>query len=237
MSVTIKYHGHATFELTDGETTVLVDPWFTGNPAAVVSAGDVNAETILVTHAHTDHVGDTLAIATRTGATVITVNELANYFAAKGVENAVGGNHGGTIQFNGGSAKFTPAWHSSVYEDENGIVAPGVPAGFIVRYGGVTIYFAGDTALFGDMALIGEEGIDVAVLPIGDKFTMGPDDAVRAAKLIGARVVIPAHFNTFPAIAQDADAFATNVRTKTKSRVEVLKPGDSFTIEAQNVFV
>jgi L-ascorbate metabolism protein UlaG (beta-lactamase superfamily) len=237
MSVTIKYHGHATFELTDGTTTVLVDPWFTGNPAAVVSADDVAADTILITHAHSDHVGDAVAIASRTGATIITVNELANYLSAKGVANVAGGNHGGTIEFNGGSAKFTQAWHSSSYEDESGIVAPGVPAGFIVRYGGVVIYFAGDTALFGDMALIGEEGIDLAVLPIGDRFTMGPDDAVRAAKLIGARVVIPTHFNTFPAIAQDADAFATKIKTKTTSRGEVLKPGESFTIDAQNVLV
>lgn len=233
MSVTLKYHGHASFELTDGSTTVLVDPWFTGNPAAVVAAGDVSADTILITHAHGDHVGDGPAIAARTGATLITVNELANYLSASAeIANVVGGNHGGTIPFEGGSAKFTQAWHSSSYEVESGVVAPGVPAGFIVRYGGVTIYFAGDTALFGDMALIGEEGIDVAVLPIGDKFTMGPADAVRAAKLVGAKTVVPSHFNTFPAIAQDGEAFAAAIAEKTSSSAVVLKPGESFTIEA-----
>lgn len=230
MSVTFKYHGHATFELTDGTTTVLVDPWFTGNPAGVVSADDVNADTILITHAHGDHVGDGPAIAARTGATLITVNELANYLSAKGLENVVGGNHGGTIEFTGGSAKFTQAWHSSSYTDETGSVAPGVPAGFVVRYGGVAIYFAGDTALFGDMALIGEEGIDVAVLPIGDKFTMGPVDAVRAAKFVGAKTVIPSHFNTFPAIAQDGEAFAAAIAEKTSSKAVVLKPGETFTV-------
>jgi L-ascorbate metabolism protein UlaG (beta-lactamase superfamily) len=230
MAVTLKYHGHASFELTDGTTTVLVDPWFTGNPAAVVSADDVKADTILITHAHSDHVGDSAAIATRTGATIITVNELANYLSAKGVPNVAGGNHGGTIEFIGGSAKFTQAWHSSAYADETGIVAPGVPAGFIVRYGGLAIYFAGDTALFGDMALIGEEGIDVAVLPIGDKFTMGPSDAVRAAKFVGAKTVIPSHFNTFPAIAQDTDAFAAALSEKTSSKAAVLKPGETVTL-------
>jgi len=230
MAVTFKYHGHASFELTDGTTTVLVDPWFTGNPAAVVSADEVNADTILITHAHSDHVGDSAAIATRTGATIITVNELANYLSAKGVPNVVGGNHGGTIEFTGGSAKFTQAWHSSSYVDETGIVAPGVPAGFIVRYGGLAIYFAGDTALFGDMALIGEEGIDVAVLPIGDKFTMGPSDAVRAAKFVGAKTVIPSHFNTFPAITQDTDAFTATLSEKTSSKAAVLKPGETVTL-------
>lgn len=230
MPTTLKYHGHATFELSDGETTVLIDPWFTGNPVATVTADNVTADTILITHAHNDHVGDGPAIAERTGAKLITVNELANYLTAKGLANVEGGNHGGTIAFTGGTAKFTQAWHSSSFSDESGSVAPGVPSGFIVRYGGVTIYFAGDTALFGDMALIGEEGIDIAVLPIGDKFTMGPADAVRAAKFVGAKTVVPSHFNTFPAIAQDGAAFATAIEEKTSSRAVVLKPGESFAI-------
>jgi len=230
MSVELTYLGHSAFQLTDGETTVLVDPFLTGNPAATTSADALSADTILITHAHNDHVGDAPAIAKRTGATIITVNELANYLSGKGLKNVIGGNHGGTISFTGGSVKFTQAWHSSVYNDDGKLVAPGVPAGLVVRYGGVTIYFAGDTALFSDMQLIGDEGLDAAVIPIGDHFTMGPADGVRAAKFLKAKTVIPCHYNTFPAIEQDAGAFKASVERETSSTVVPLKPGESFTV-------
>ncbi|MGH2550306.1 MAG: metal-dependent hydrolase, partial [Thermomicrobiales bacterium] len=201
----------------------------TGNPVATVSADDVTADTILITHAHDDHVGDAPAIATRTSATVITVNELGIYLSSQGIANVVAGNHGGTVAFKGGTAKFTQAWHSSSLGVGDTRVAPGVPAGFVVRYGGLTIYFAGDTALFGDMALIGEEGLDIAVLPIGDMFTMGPSDAVRAAKFLNAKTVIPCHYNTFPPIVQDGVAFAAAIAAKTNSKAVILQPGESYT--------
>lgn len=231
MTVKLTWYGHATFGLEADGKQVVIDPFFSGNPACSTDASEVNPSTILITHAHNDHVGDTVDIAKRTGAKIITVNELANYLGKKDVE-AVGGNHGGTIQFDGGSAKFTQAWHSSTFIDENGnAVAQGVPAGFIVRFGGKTIYFAGDTGLFGDMALIGEEGLDLAVLPIGDHFTMGPDDAVRAAKLLKAKAVMPCHYNTFPLIEQDGSKFIADVEASTSSKGILLQPGESAEIE------
>ncbi|MCC6704304.1 MAG: metal-dependent hydrolase [Thermomicrobiales bacterium] len=231
MSVELTWVGHSAFILNDGTHTVLIDPWFTGNPVNQIAADSVEADAILITHAHGDHVGDAPAIAARTGATICTINELANYLSGKGLENVVGGNHGGTLPFPGGTVKLTPAWHSSTYSDETGAVAPGVPAGMIVRFGGLTMYFAGDTALFGDMQLIGEEGLDLAVIPIGDKFTMGPKDGVRAAKFLNATRVIPCHYNTFPPIRQDGAAFKAEVEAATNSTVTILAPGESTTLD------
>lgn len=231
MTVTLTWYGHGTFGLESDGKQVIIDPFFTGNPACNTSPDAVNPSTILITHAHNDHVGDAVSIAERTGAKIITVNELANYLGTKGVET-VGANHGGTVQFDGGSAKFTQAWHSSSYNDEDGnVVANGIPAGLIVRFGGKTIYFAGDTGLFGDMALIGEEGLDLAVLPIGDHFTMGPDDAVRAAKFLKAKAVTPGHYNTFPLIEQDAAKFLANVEAEAGSRGVLLQPGESTEVQ------
>ena len=227
MTVTLTWYGHATFGLEANGKQVVIDPFFTGNPACETSADEVSPSTILITHAHNDHVGDAVEIAKRTGAQIITVNELANFLGTKGVET-VAANHGGTVQFDGGSVKFTQAWHSSSYNDEDGsVVAPGIPAGLIVRFGGKTIYFAGDTGLFGDMALIGEESLDLAVLPIGDHFTMGPDDAVRAAKLLKAKAVTPCHYNTFPLVEQDGAKFLSDVESVTDSKGILLKPGES----------
>lgn len=231
MTVKLTWYGHATFGVEADGKQIVVDPFFTGNPACETSPDAVNPSTILITHAHNDHVGDAVEIAKRTGAQIITVNELAAFLGTKGVE-AVGANHGGTVQFDGGSVKFTQAWHSSAYNEEDGsVVANGVPAGLIVKFGGKTMYFAGDTALFGDMALIGEEGLDLAVLPIGDHFTMGPDDAVRAAKLLKAKAVTPCHYNTFPAVEQDGAKFLSNVEAATDSRGILLNPGQSAEIE------
>lgn len=230
MTLHITWYGHATFGLEADGKQVLIDPFFTGNPACPegVNVDDLNPSVILVTHGHNDHIGDTVALAQRTGAKVIGMVELAGFLGRKGVENAVGANFGGTVQFDGGSVKIVPAWHTSSYNDDDGTVVPlGIPAGLVVTFGGKTIYFAGDTCLFGDMALIGEEGLDVAVLPIGDHFTMGPDDAVRAAKLLNAGTVIPCHYNTFPPIRQDADKWAADVTAETSSMALVLQAGEA----------
>ena len=223
----LTYIGHSAFMLEADGKTVLVDPFVTGNGTATVSADDLTADAILLTHAHNDHVGDTIPIAKRTGAAVIGTFELATWIGSQGVENVLPGNHGGTIAFPGGTVKFVPAWHTSSYESENGVVAPGVPAGLVVRFGGKTTYFAGDTCLFLDMQLIAEEDLDVAVLPIGDRFTMGPKDAARAAGILRAGTVIPCHYNTFPPIQQDAGAFKELVEAETASRVLPLAPGES----------
>lgn len=222
--VDINWIGHGTFHLEADGHRVLLDPFIDGNPAAVQKADDFNPDTILVTHAHGDHVGDVVEIARRTGATVYAIVELATWFGEQGLDRVVGFNFGGTVEFPGGSVKLVPAWHTSVTPDGK-VSTPA--AGMVVRFGGRTIYFAGDTALFGDMAFIGDEGLDIAVLPIGDHFTMGPADAVKAARLLNAPVVIPAHYNTFPMIAQDAAAFAAAVAASTSSRVEVFQPGET----------
>lgn len=231
MTVTLTWYGHSTFGLKADGNEVVIDPFFTGNPVCPVGPDDVSPNTILITHAHNDHIGDTVAIAERTGATVITQVELARVLGGKGVKNIIGANFGGTVKFQGGSVKLVPAWHSSTYQDDDGsVVAPGIPAGLMVRFGGATIYFAGDTCLFGDMALIGEEGLDLAVLPIGDHYTMGPGDAVRAAKLLNAKAVTPCHYNTQPMLEQDGQAWLNAVEAATSSRGILLQPGDSVEI-------
>ncbi|MBA3274586.1 MAG: metal-dependent hydrolase [Chloroflexia bacterium] len=230
MSLTLTYFGHAAFRLESEKNAVLIDPFITGNPVATVSADEVNAETIILTHAHNDHVGDTVEIAKRNNATVIATAELAGWIGSQGVENAIGANHGGTVKFAGGSTKFVPAWHTSSYTTPDGAVAPGVPAGHVVRFGGKTIYFAGDTCLFLDMQLIADEGLDVAVLPIGDHFTMGIEDAARAAGILKATTVIPCHYNTFPPIEQDPAAFRQAVESSTDSTVVIMEPGVSTSL-------
>ncbi len=227
MPLTITWYGHSAFGLESDGNMVLIDPFLSGNPVHKTDPATVDPNTIILTHAHNDHVGDTVDIARRTGATVIATVELANFIAGQGVNNVVGGNHGGTASFDGGSTKFTPAWHTSSYSQGDMVVAPGVPSGHIVRFGGKTLYFAGDTALFLDMQLIGDEGPDVAVLPIGDHFTMGPKDAARAARMLRAGTVIPCHYNTFPPIEQDPLAFKAEVEKETSSMVLVLAPGVS----------
>ena len=226
----LTFVGHATFLLEDDAGNVVaIDPFITGNPAATISAGDVQPNTILITHAHNDHVGDAVDLAKRTNAKVITIVELADWLEMQGAPDVVGLNHGGTGAFSGGTVKIVPAWHSSSYFDGEKLVGYGVPAGLVVRFGGRTFYFAGDTGLFGDMRLIGEEGIDVAILPIGDHFTMGPDDAARAVEFVGARTVIPCHYNTFPPIKQDPEAFRAKVAKRApQTQVVILAPGESY---------
>lgn len=220
--------GHSAFVLENGDAQVLIDPFLSGNPAASAKPEQFTPQTILLTHAHNDHVGDAVEIAKRAGSKVIATFELGTWIGTQGVENAVGANHGGTVAFDGGTVKFVPAWHTSSYEQNGQIVAPGVPAGLVVRMDGKTLYFSGDTAVFLDMQLIGEEGLDVAVLPIGGHFTMGPDDALKAVKFLHPKTVIPCHYDTFPPIQQDEDAFKRQVETQTDATCVVLKPGESF---------
>lgn len=228
MTLKITWHGQSAFSLEADGKSILIDPFISGNPVSTTDSSTLNPTTILLSHAHNDHVGDTVEIAKRSGATVIATFELANYIQSQGVENVIGGNHGGTVAFDGGTTKFTPAWHTSSYQTPDGkVVAPGIPAGHVIRFGGKTIYFAGDTALFLDMQLTGEEGLDVAILPIGDHFTMGPKDALKAAKMLKAGTVIPCHYNTFPPIRQDASQFKSDVEAQTASQVVVLQPGES----------
>ncbi len=221
------WYGHATLGLETGGYKLLIDPFFSGNPAAPVGADAVAADYILITHGHGDHVGDTVAIAKRTGATAISNFEIASWLAAHGVAKTHGQHIGGGYKHPFGYLKLTLALHGSQLPDgSNG----GNPAGFLLTTNdGKKIYMAGDTGLFGDMRLIGEEGLDVAVIPIGDNFTMGPADALRAVKMLMPGTVIPIHFGTWGLIDQDAAAWAAHVEKETGVKVVVLRPGESFT--------
>jgi L-ascorbate metabolism protein UlaG (beta-lactamase superfamily) len=224
---TLTYYGHATWGLETKGTTILFDPFFTGNPLTPVTASDVRANVIILTHAHGDHYGDTVEIAKRTGATVISNFEIVNYCQKQGVANAHPLHLGGGHAFPFGRVKLTIAFHGSSFPDGT---YGGNPAGVLLEFEGKRLYNAGDTALFSDMSLIGQAGLDVALLPIGDNFTMGPEDAAAAAKLLRARTVIPQHFNTWPLITQDPEAFKRRVEGSTESKVVVLKPGGTFTV-------
>ena len=222
----IRYHGHATFELADGGTSVLIDPFLTGNPKAKVSADDLNPTTILVTHGHGDHVSDVVSIAKRTGAPVLAIVELANEFGEEEGVTAMDINMGGTVEFDWGWAKMVPAWHTST--TPKGTVS--VPAGLLVNFRGTTVYHLGDTALFSDLKLVGKRNpIDYALVCIGGHYTMDRHDAVDAVELIGAKYVIPCHYDTFPAIETDPHAFKADVESQTSSKVVVLVPGENHT--------
>lgn len=228
MSTIFTWYGHATLGLETGGYHVLIDPFFSGNPAASAAHDKVKADFILVSHGHGDHVGDAVAIAKRTGALVISNFEIANWFSAHGIQKTHGQQHGGGYKHPFGYLKLTLAFHGSQLPDGS---EGGNPAGLLLTTNeGTKLYFACDTGLFGDMRLIGEEGIDLAVLPIGDNYTMGPDDALRAVKMLQPKHVIPVHYNTWPLIAQDAHAWAARVQAETRASVHVLKPGDTFTI-------
>ena len=220
----IRYHGHATFELTDGETSVLIDPFLTGNPKAVVAADALSPTAILVTHGHGDHVADVVPIARRTGAPVLAIVELAGEFGQEEGVQALDINIGGTVSFDWGWVKMVPAWHTST--TPKGTV--NTPAGLLVNFKGAVVYHLGDTALFSDLGLVGRRAaIDYALMCIGGHYTMDRHDAVDACELVGAKTVIPCHYNTSPPIETDAQAFKADVESATGSRVVVLEPGAS----------
>jgi L-ascorbate metabolism protein UlaG (beta-lactamase superfamily) len=220
----IQFLGHAAFALEHDGKTVLVDPYLSDNPKAAASAGDIAADAIFLTHGHFDHLGDTVDIAKRTGATVVAIMELAGELTESGVENVLDPNLGGTVDLGWVSVRLTPAWHTS--STPKGTV--NTPAGLVIELGGKRIYFTGDTALFGDLALPAKRGhIDLAVIPIGGHYTMDRFDAVVAAELIGADQVIPCHYDTFPPIETDAQAFKADVQNAGFGEVIVLDPGAS----------
>jgi L-ascorbate metabolism protein UlaG (beta-lactamase superfamily) len=221
----IRFLGHAAFALEHAGTTVLVDPFLTGNPKGAASADEVSADAILLSHGHGDHYGDTVAIAKRTGATVVAITEIAGEIGEEGIE-VVDANLGGTAEFDWGSVRLTPAWHTST--TPKGTVS--TPAGLVIEFGDKRIYHLGDTALFSDLALPKHRGhLDVALMCIGGHYTMDRFDAVVAAELVGADQVIPCHYDTFPAIETDAQAFKTDVQNAGYAEVVVLEPGETHT--------
>src|SRR5262245_18864177 len=229
MPTTITWLGHNAWSIETGSTTILVDPFLNDSPTAPVKADAVKANCILLSHGHGDHVGDTVSIAKRTGATVLCNFEVGEWVKKKGVagDKVIGMNPGGGIQQPFGHVKFTIAHHSSSLPDGTYGCVPG---GFLVTLGDDRIYFACDTALFLDMKLIGAVGLDLAVLPIGDLYTMGPDDSIDAVKILNPKRVAPCHYNTWPPIAQDARAWADRVRSHTAAEPIVLEPGGKITL-------
>jgi L-ascorbate metabolism protein UlaG (beta-lactamase superfamily) len=223
MSTRVRWLGHACLLFESDGRHILVDPFLTGNPAAAEKPESVPADFILLSHGHSDHVGDAVAIARRTGATVIANYEISLWLEKQGVKKVHGQQHGGGFAHPFGRVKLTLAFHGSVLPDGT---YGGNPCGFLISFNdGKKVYAAGDTGLFGDMRLIGEEGIDLAILPIGDNYTMGPDDALRAVKMIQPQKVLPIHYNTWPVIAQDAAAWAARVRQETQTVPMVVQPG------------
>ena len=221
----IRFLGHAAFALEHDGKTVLIDPFLTGNPKAAASADEVSADAILLTHGHGDHYGDTVDIAKRTGAPVVAIVEIAGEIAEEGVET-FNPNIGGTVEFDWGSVRLTPAWHTST--TPKGTVS--IPAGLVIEIGGKRIYHLGDTGLFSDLALPKRRGhIDVALMCIGGHYTMDRFDAVVAAELVGADQIIPCHYDTFPPVETDAQAFKSDVQNAGYAEVVVLEPGGVHT--------
>jgi L-ascorbate metabolism protein UlaG (beta-lactamase superfamily) len=223
--VEIRFLGHSCFELVEGETRVLIDPFLTGNPKAAASADDVQPTHIFLTHGHQDHFGDTIDIAKRTSAQVVCVVEIGYELEAAGVENVLAPNLGGTVHFAAGWVRLVPAWHTST--TPGGTV--NTPAGLVINLGGKTVYHLGDTALFSDLALVPErDHVDVALMCVGGFYTMDAHDAVAAAKLVKADTIIPCHYATFPGLLNDVSGFKADVEAATDSNVAILEPGETY---------
>jgi L-ascorbate metabolism protein UlaG (beta-lactamase superfamily) len=226
--VKLTYHGHSAWEVETAGSRIWIDPFLTGNPLADVGPEAVDADFIVLSHAHGDHLGDTEAIAARTGAVVVAMNELAIHLAGKGLTTEAI-QIGGGLSFPFGRVKLVPAVHSSSIDG----VYMGGEAGILIKdLEGAVLYHAGDTGLFSDMALIGRAGLDMALLPIGDKYTMGPEDALAAVELLRPRSVTPMHYDTFDVVKQDADAWKRAVEERTGTPVLVMKPGQSCEVVA-----
>ncbi len=223
--VEVQFLGHSVLLISDGSTRIVVDPFLTGNPKAAISADQIQADLIVLTHAHGDHYGDSVALSRRMGAPIVSNYEIVSYAEKQGAQG-VGMNLGGTYKFKGGWLKWLPALHSSSFPDGT---YGGLAQGFLLELGSKRIYNAGDTALYSDMALVAQYNVDLAILPIGDHFTMGPDDALKALELTRAKQVLPVHYNTFPPIAQDGDAFVRRAGLLGVGG-QALKPGESLTL-------
>ncbi len=235
----IKFHGHSCFEISDGQKTVLTDPFLKpNNPVAVATAAEAKADVIAVSHGHADHIADAIPVSQATGAQVVSIVEVANWLDAHGATEVIDPNLGGTVSFDWGWIKLVPAWHTNTlpgseeapFSAEQG-VAVGTCTGMLINVDGKTVYHTGDTCLFGDMQLIAARNpVDVLMLPIGGHYTMDRHDAVEAAKMVGAETVIPMHYNTFPAIETDASAFKADVEAAGAGTVVVLEPGETHSL-------
>lgn len=224
----LRYLGHSAFYLESAGMKALIDPFLTGNPLAAAKQEDFSdINYIFVTHGHGDHLGDAVAIAGRSGATVFTCNELAGWFSSQGLKTE-GMHIGGRALFPFGRVKLTPAWHGCPAPPAGGLRYGGVACGFIIEVEGKKVYHSGDTGLTMEMKLLEDEKIEIALLPIGGYYTMDGDDAARAVQLIRPRVVVPMHYDTFPLIKADPRAFADKVSRNRLAAVQVLEPGDQF---------
>jgi|MDTC01.1.fsa_nt_gb L-ascorbate metabolism protein UlaG (beta-lactamase superfamily) len=225
MAITLTFHGHSCFQLDDGEHSLLVDPFFTDNPAAKIAASDIKCTHIAITHGHFDHFADCEGIAKANEATVCAAFEICEYLSEQGHEKCEPGNTGGRIETPFGGISFTPAIHSSSFEGRY----MGMPCGLMIEFAGAVLYHAGDTALFSDMEFLGQMyQPDIAMFPIGDRFTMGPEMAAVAAEMVGAQTAIPMHYNTWPPIEVAVERFAPK-----DIDVLIMEPGEALELAAE----